>query len=224
MQYTLILGNRVYSGWTLRAWLMLKHVGAEFEARVVPLYTNEFDRFREEYFPARQLPTLVATEDGTQNVIWDSLSITEFLNDRHPEARLWPEDPLARAAARSLCAEMHSGFNALRSNMPVNLKRCYTTFKPDGKTRADIERVCAFWTWAWREFGGEGPYLFGDRFTAADAFFVPVASRFRTYSIDLDSRSRAYADLILRHPATMEFVDAAQSENWVLEHNEFDLE
>jgi glutathione S-transferase len=223
MQYKLVLGNRVYSGWTLRAWLVFKHVGVDFEHEVVPLYTDEFDQFRKDCFPARQLPTLIATEGGNRQVIWDSLSIAEFLNERHPDARLWPDDASMRAAARSLCAEMHSGFKALRSKMPANLKRSYTTFEPDDETLADIQRVCDLWRWAWAEFNSEGPYLFGEYFTAADAFFAPVASRFRTYSIDLDDKSRAYTDLLLRHPATVEFVEAAQSEIWVMEHNEFNM-
>lgn len=224
MQYKLILGNRVYSGWTLRAWLVLKHVCVDFQNEVVPLYTDAFERFRSDCYPARQLPALIAAEAGKRQVIWDSLSITEFLNERHPDAGLWPTDASMRAAARSLCAEMHSGFKALRSCMPVNLKRRYRTFEPDGETLADIQRVCDLWNWAWAEFKCEGPYLFGEHFTAADAFFSPVASRFRTYSIELDDRSRAYVDLLLRHPATVEFYDAARLEVWVMEHNEFNLD
>lgn len=224
MQFKLVLGNRVYSGWSLRAWLVFKHFGMDFEHEVVPLYTDEFEQFRKDCFPARQLPTLIATEASNRQVIWDSLSIVEFLNERHPDAGIWPSDPRMRAAARSLCAEMHSGFKALRSKMPANLKRHYTTFKPDDETLADIERICVLWRWVRTEFNCEGPYLFGENLSAADAFFAPVASRFRTYSIDLDDQSRAYSDLLLRHPATVEFVEAAQSEVWVMEHNEFDLD
>ena len=223
MHYKLILGNRVYSGWTLRAWLMLMQVGVSFEHEVVPLYSGAFDKFRRDCFPARQLPTLISTNSGRRHVVWDSLSITEFLNEQHPEARLWPDDTCMRAAARSLCAEMHSGFKALRSKMPVNLKRTYKTFEPDDETLADIQRVCDLWHWSWAEFNHEGPYLFGEYFTAADAFFAPVASRFRTYGITLDNRSHAYSDVLLRHPATVKFIDAAQSEAWVMEHNEFDM-
>ncbi|WP_422368650.1 glutathione S-transferase [Pelagibius sp.] len=224
MQYKLVMGNRVYSGWSLRAWLVLRQTRHEFQHEVVPLYTEEFDLFRKECFPARQLPALIATEGDTRRIIWDSLSITEFLSERHPDAGLWPEDASMRAAARSLCAEMHSGFKALRAKMPVNLKRHYKSFSPDDETLADIRRICDLWKWAWAESDGEGAYLFGERFTAADAFFAPVVSRFRTYSIDLDDLSNAYCDLLLRHPATAEFIEAAQSETWVMEHNEFNSE
>ena len=224
MQIKLILGNRVYSGWSLRSWLVLKQVGAEFQCTVVPLYTVEFSQFREDCFPARQLPTLIATEGSNRRVIWDSLAITEFLNERHPEARLWPGDASMRAAARSICSEVHSGFKTLRSKMPINLKRRYTNFEPDAETCADIRRVCDLWNWARSEFHQQGPYLFGKYFTAADAFFTPIASRFRTYSIDLDDPSRAYAELLLQYPATIEFIDAAQLESWVMDHNEFSID
>lgn len=222
MHYKLLLGNRVYSGWSLRAWLLFRHFGIDFECDVVPIYTDEFDQFRKDCFPVRQLPALIVTEDDTSRVIWDSLSIAEYLNERHHGAGFWPVDPSMRAAARSLCAEMHSGFRALRSKMPVNLKRQYRSFKPDAETLADIERIRDLWLWTWSEFNSEGPYLFGENFTVADAFFTPVATRFRTYSIELDDRSGAYVDLLLHHPAVTEFCKLAQSEVWVMTHNEFD--
>lgn len=222
--YKLILGNKVYSGWSLRAWLLFKHFEIEFEHQVVPLYTDEFEKFRKDCFPARQLPALLAMQDQGSTIVWDSLSIAEFLHDQHPEAGIWPIDPIQRAAARSLCAEMHSGFKSLRSKMPVNLKRMYKNFRPDPDTLADIERIVILWSWAQSNWGGEGPYLFGNKFTAVDAFFTPVASRFKTYSIDLDDRSRAYMNVLLCHPATEDFYEDAQYESWVMEHNEFDDE
>lgn len=221
MTYTLIMGNRVYSSWSLRAWLMLKAFGIAFEHQVVPLYTPQFERFREEHFPARQVPTLVVSGGGERTLLWDSLSITEFLHERHPAANIWPSDPSARAAARSLCAEMHSGFKALRSTMPMNLKRRYRHFVPDADTRADIERIAELWKWASSSWSN-GPYLFGPSFTAADAYFAPVAARFRTYAIDLDNRSQDYADLLLSHPAATEFYEDAQTETWIMAHNEFE--
>lgn len=222
MDYTLILGNKVYSSWSLRAWLLFKPHNIAFTQRLVPLYTPAFEAFRAERFPARQVPTLLATRGQTTMTIWDSLAIAEFVAEQHPEATIWPSDPTARAAARSLCAEMHAGFQALRSTMPMNLKRRYTNFPPDAETRADIERVLALWTWAKARWGGDGPYLFGACFTAADAFFAPVAARFQTYAIDLDGPSRAYAQALLAQPATVAFHDDAQSETWIMEHNEFD--
>ncbi len=223
MSYKLILGNRRYSGWSLRAWLLFKHFGIDCVHEVVPLYTEEFERFRKDCIPARQLPTLIVTEAGSRQVIWDSLSIVELLNERHPDVGIWPSCHRLRAAARSLCAEVHSGFTALRSKLPVNLDRRYTTFTPDGEAANDIERICGLWNWARTEFQCGGPYLFGENMSAADVFFTPIASRFRTYSIALDDRSRTYADLLLHHPAVVEFVRAAKQEVWKMEHNEFDL-
>ncbi|MBT3659626.1 MAG: glutathione S-transferase [Rhodospirillaceae bacterium] len=224
VQYKLLLGNQVYSGWSLRFGLVFRHFNIDFEHQVVPLYTNEFEQFRKQYFPARQLPALITDEDGDRQVIWDSLSIVEFLSDHHPKLEIWPSDPGMRAAARSLCAEMHSAFKALRSSMPVNLKRNYAAFQPNEEVRSDIQRICALWRWVRELFVSDGPYLFGDTLSAVDAFFAPVASRFRTYSIDLDEQSAAYSNLLLQHPATLEFIEAAQSESWRMEHNEFDLD
>ena len=221
MTYTLIMGNRVYSSWSLRTWLMFRAFDIAFEHQVVPLYTPEFERFREDHFPARQVPTLVMSDGAERTLLWDSLSITEFLHERHRAANIWPSDPSARATARSLCAEMHSGFKALRSTMPMNLKRRYRRFVPDADTRADIERIVGLWRWASSNWSG-GPYLFGRSFTAADAFFSPVASRFRTYAVALDEQSQSYADMLLSHPSTKEFYVDAQTETWVMEHNEFE--
>ena len=222
MHYRLVLGNRVYSGWSLRSWLSFRHFGIDFDHEVVPLYTAAFEAFREDCFPARKLPTLIATEGQRQWVIWDSLAIAEFLCDRHADIAFWPSDPEMRATARSLCAEVHSGFTALRAKMPVNLRRRYSTFTPDDATHADIQRVCELWRWTLSTFECGGPYLFGRDFTVADAFFAPIATRFRTYAIALDDQSEAYGDALLRHPAVVEFTQAAQSETWTMQHNEFD--
>lgn len=224
MHYRLILGNMNYSSWSLRSWLLFEAFGIPFEFQVVPLYTNEFEIFRSEYYPARQVPTLEATDSGRRIVVWDSLSIAEFLNEQHPEARLWPSDLANRAAARSLSAEMHSGFNALRSKLPMNLRRRYARFVPDEDAQADIERIVSLWRWAMSLSAHDGPYLFGNRFTAADAFFAPVAERFQTYSISLDGPSKKYVEAILEHPATASYREMAEAEVWVMEHNEIDID
>jgi len=222
MTYTLILGNRTYSSWSLRTWLLFEPFGIDAAVEVVPLYTEAFEHFRQKRFPARQVPALIVADGDVPTIVWDSLAIAETLHERHPEAGLWPTGPAARAAARSLCAEMHSGFKALRSTMPMNLKRTYRRFAPDADTRADIARIAELWEWAATHWGGNGPYLFGPRFSAADAFFAPVAARFRTYGIALDTSSRAYADRLLGHPAVTAFCADAQAEPWVMAHNEFE--
>jgi len=224
MNYELLLANRVYSGWGLRVWMIFEHFNIGFEHRIVPLYTDEFSQYKRDHFPARQLPALVVTSDDRQQVIWDSLSIIEFLHENHPSADIWPSNSNARAAARSICCEMHSGYKALRSKMPVNLKQHYKSFEPDAETRADIERLQSLWAWARNEFSSQGPYLFGKQFTAADAFFAPVAARFRTYSINLNEHDQAYCDLLLSHKSAIEYVNLAKTEPWVLDHNEFNID
>ncbi|MDX8355820.1 glutathione S-transferase N-terminal domain-containing protein [Cognatiyoonia sp. IB215182] len=147
MEYELFFANKVYSSWGLRVWLLLRHFDIRFKQTVVPLYTSEHSEFEITHSPARQFPTLVVAAPAAQHVIWDSLAISEFLADVHQDKEFWPEDVMVRAAARSLCAEMHSGFKSLRSKMPVNLKRSYRSFQPDEDTQADIDRVCELWAW-----------------------------------------------------------------------------
>jgi len=224
MHYKLIMGNQAYSSWSLRGWLLLRAFDIEFEHEVVPLYVPEWDRFLAEHYPANTVPTLLAGEGDDQVTIWDSLAIAEFLHEQHPEAGIWPRDMRARAAARCLCAEMHSSYVALRSTMPMNVRRDYKTVKADAETRVDIDRIEDLWAWVALKWGGAGPYLYGDRFCAVDAFFAPVASRFRTYNVALKPDSQAYVDALLEHPATQEFYAAGRRETWVLEHVEFDQE
>ena len=127
MRYHLILGNQAYSSWSLRGWLLMKPFAIDFEYEVVALFTPEFDRFLEAYPPANTVPALEVTGDAVEQTLWDSLAIAEYLHERHPEAGIWPADAAARAAARCLCAEMHSSYAALRSNMPMNVRREYKT-------------------------------------------------------------------------------------------------
>ena len=224
MRYHLVMGNQAYSSWSLRGWLLLEAFGIEFDSEVVPLYVSEYREFLDAHFPANTVPTLVVTDGDEKQVIWDSLAIAEFLHERHPEAGIWPSDGDARAAARSLCAEMHSSYTALRSTMPMNLRREYRSFQPNAEAQADIDRILSLWRWARERWGGAGPYLFGAGFCAVDAFYAPVASRFRTYGIALEPESQAYADSLLAHPATRAFYAAGQRESWMLDFNEFDID
>lgn len=159
---------------------------------------------------------------GERAIIWDSLAIAEYLNELHPEVALWPRESSARAAARSLCSEMHSGFKALRSNMPMNLRRHYVDRARDDDTNQDIKRVCDLWHWTMKSWSGDGPFLFGEQFTAVDAFFTPVAARFRTYSVELDDISQAYTETLLSYPFTKAWYADALAETRVFEHCEFD--
>ena len=224
MHYHLIMGNQAYSSWSLRGWLLLQAFGIEFDHEVVPLYVPGYEQFLADNYPANTVPTLQAFDGQEKFTIWDSLAMAEFLHERHPEAGIWPTDKHARAAARSLCAEMHSSYMALRSTMPMNVRRVYKSIKPDAETRRDIDRIEDLWSWAASRWGGVGPYLFGEKFCAVDAFYAPVASRFRTYSVPLKPASQRYADALLNYPAVVEFYEAGMRESWVMEFNEFDQE
>ena len=224
MRYHLIMGNQAYSSWSLRGWLLLKAFGIEFDYEVVPLYVPGYERFLADNYPANTVPALQAFDDPEKSTIWDSLAMAEFLHEQHPEAGIWPTDPHARAAARSLCAEMHSSYMALRSTMPMNVRRVYQSIRPDAVTRRDVDRIEDLWSWAASRWGGAGPYLFGENFCAVDAFYAPVASRFHTYSVSLKPTSQRYADALLNYPAVVEFYEAGMRESWVLDFNEFDQE
>lgn len=224
MQYKLIIGNRAYSSWSLRGWLLLKAFGLDFDYEVVPLYCPEWDEFQKKLYPAATVPTLEVTGADGKFMLWDSLAMAEFLHEQHPRLGYWPDEAPARAAARSLCAEMHSSFIALRSSMPMNVRRVYQTIRADTETQADIDRITGLWAWTRARWGGAGPFLFGAGFGAADAFFAPVASRFRSYSVPLASADQAYVDALLEHPATREFCEAGERESWIMEFNEFDRE
>ena len=222
MRIRLIMGNQAYSSWSLRGWLLLRAFDFDFDHEVVRLYVPEYARFLDEFSPASTVPAL-RVDDGEESfVIWDSLAIAEFLHEQSPAAGIWPADSRARAVARSLSAEMHSSYLSLRNSMPMNVRRQYANIVADAKTQADIDRITALWNWALDNRGGQGPYLFGADFCAADAFYAPVASRFRTYRVPLDERLQDYADALLDHPATREFYAAGIREPWVMECNEFD--
>jgi len=224
MRYKLVMGNQAYSSWSMRGWLLLKPFGIEFDSEVVQLYVPGYQDFIQEYYPAATVPTLRVADGNTRYTLWDSLAIAEFLHERHPRAGIWPADVEARAAARSLCAEMHSSYAALRDSMPMNLRREYRSMTVDDETRRDIARIEALWEWAASRWGGQGPYLFGARFTAVEAFYAPLASRFKTYNVKLSEASQRYADALLDHPATIEFYEAGRRETWIMEQNEYDAD
>ena len=214
-QLELVIGNKNYSSWSLRPWLVLRHFGIPFTECRVPLYKGESKAALLEHSPSGRAPVL---HDGTTTV-WDSLAIIEYLAEIHAEKGIWPVDREARAIARSISAEMHSGFVALRSHLPMN-------FRAQGRIRTlteeaelDVMRVQEIWSSCRREYGKRGEWLFSD-FSAADAMFAPVAIRFIGYGIRCDERGTAYVDSVLGHPALREWMIQAQGEYEIIEDME----
>lgn len=208
---TLIIGNKAYSSWSLRPWLALTHVGVPFDEILVPLRQPDSKARILAHSPAGKVPALRHGE----RVVWDSLAICEYLAETFPAARLWPDDAHARAVARAVSAEMHAGFAALRTTMPMDLKRRAPGEGRSDGTLADIARIAGLWRDARARFGAEGPYLFG-RFSVADCLYAPVVTRFETYGVELDAVCRAYADAVLALPSLRAWTEAARAEPWVL--------
>jgi glutathione S-transferase len=208
MTRILYVGNRNYSSWSIRGSLLLRQSGIDCEEVVIPLDTDEGNAMLERVSPSRRVPVL--HYDGL--VIWDSMAIAEFLHERAPSAGLWPPEPDARAHARSISAEMHSGFSELRAKLPMDI-RAKRKVPISAQARRDIERIEAIWTSCRQLYGAEGDYLFGS-WCAADAMFAPVVSRFRTYGVTLGALAQAYADTVWEWPAFASLVAEAHEEPW----------
>lgn len=213
----IVVANANYSSWSLRAWLAVKATGLPFEEVMIDLDGPETVARIAEHTPAGKVPVLI---DGAVTV-WDSLAIVEYLAEIAPDAGLWPTDRAARAHARSIVAEMHSGFSALRNHFPMNIRRPPAAREATAGAAADIARIAAIWREARATYGAAGPFLFG-RFSAADAFYAPVASRFRTYAIGMGPVESAYIDAIFAHPAMAEWVARGRAETWVIAADEVD--
>ena len=220
MTLKLVIGNKNYSSWSMRPWLALRANNIAFEEVFIPLYTGDADKQRILGFSrAGKVPTLI---DGDVTV-WDSLAIIEYLAERFPEAGLWPEDRADRAYARSISAEMHSGFMALRNECPMNLHRPVRKAALSQDARANIARIQEIWLDCrerQNKLGGKpGPFLFG-AFGAADAMFAPVVYRFRSFAIDVAPKVRAYMDTMLALPAVEEWTKAGLAETLLIDRVE----
>jgi len=213
MALTLVIGNRNYSSWSMRPWIALKASGIAFEEVFIPLYTGDADKQRILSFShAGKVPVLI-DRDIT---VWDSLAIIEYAAERFPEAALWPEDRASRAHARSISAEMHSGFAALRDECGMNLHRPVGAKTLSGPAKLDIARIQEMWTECRERYGKMGPYLFG-AFSGADAMYAPVVHRFRSYAIEVAPPVRAYMEIMLALPAFQEWIRAGLAETLVID-------
>lgn len=207
MKLELVIGNKNYSSWSMRPWVLLRQAQIAFEE--IQLKFDDDTRVIgvEKYSPTRKVPVLLI--DGEP--VWDTLAICETVAELYPQKNLWPGDEKARRVARSACAEMHSGFQALRSRMPMNIRSSHPGKGMTPESRKDIERVVALWTDCRERFGGAGSFLFG-RFSIADAFYAPVVTRFETYAVKLPPVAQAYCEAVRALAAVREWVAAARRE------------
>ena len=208
MSLHLIIGDKRYSSWSLRPWLVLEMTGAPFTDQVIRLNLPDTRENILKYSPTGKVPALQC-EHGT---IIDSLAICEYLVERFPDVDLWPRDVSARAQARSACAQMHSGFMSLRSNMPMDLRQDQALEVIPVDTQADIDRIVALWAECRKAAREDGPFLFG-RPSIADAFFAPVAIRLRTYRVALPDEALAYIETIYQWPAFQRWQRAGLEES-----------
>ncbi len=209
-EYTLIIANKRYSSWSMRGWLAMKLTGVAFDEVVIPLDEDTTAAAIAAHSPSGLVPAL---KHGPR-IVWDSLSIVEYLAELFPGAAFWPEDPEARAFARSVSAEMHSGFRALRSEMPMNIGAAKPGHTYSGDAEADVQRVMQIWRDCLHGFGG-GPFLFGP-VGAADIMFAPVVTRFDTYGIEMDDICRTYAHNVMTWPPVADWCAAAKAESWII--------
>lgn len=213
----LTIGNKAYSSWSLRPWLLMRVLEVPFREVRIPLYRADSKARLLERSAAGKAPAL---RDADLEV-WDSLAICEYIAERAPKA--WPTDERARAVARSVSAEMHSSFPHLRNECEMNLRKTYWGYQPSEGVRAEVERVREIWRGSRETFGRGSPWLFGD-FSIADAMFAPVAMRFVTYGMSLDAEERKYVDAFLELPAMREWITDANRETEVIEPFEKPLE
>ncbi|MGD9863170.1 MAG: glutathione S-transferase [Pseudodonghicola sp.] len=206
MSYDLYIGDRMYSSWSLRGWLMLEKFGLPCRLHMVGLYTGTMAQELAPLAPARLVPVL-RTPEGT--VVGETLAMAETLAERHPEAGLWPADAAARATARWLCAEMATGFTALRGACPMQLQRQYQGFEPSGAVQADLDRLETLWTHARSVSGAQDGWLFG-AYSLADVFYTPVAARLIGYDLPVSASARSYAMRLLSDPAVRSWRAQAQ--------------
>ncbi|MFN5819662.1 MAG: glutathione S-transferase family protein [Novosphingobium sp.] len=212
----LIIGNKNYSSWSLRGWLALKHSGLAFEEIQVPLYGEDWDHRKKEHDEIAPSSGKVPVLWDGDAVVWDSLAIVEYLADRVGRERFWHKADDARAMARSMVAEMHSSYAALRRQCPMNIRRQVLGWESDEDARGDVVRILTLWAEARARFGRGGPFLFGT-FSAADIFYAPIVSRFMTYGIGVPGFALAYMEAIWEHEWLQAWVAAAEEEDWVIE-------
>ena len=209
MALTIVIANKTYSSWSFRPYILMRHFDIPFAEIVIPLRQETTTAAILRHTPSGKCPVL--EDDGL--AVWDSLAIIEYLAEAYPDIGIWPADKAARAMARSIAAEMHSGFMGIRAHLPMNMRRAVEARALTPEAGADSVRIEAAWREARRRFGTGGAFLFG-AFSAADAMFAPIVSRFHTYDVPVSSESRAYMDAMMALPAWQDWQTGAAEEGW----------
>lgn len=212
----LIIGNKNYSSWSMRGWLAVKQSGLHFEEITVPILGEHWNKQKQEMGDVQPSSGKVPILWDGETVIWDSLAILEYCADKVGRDRFWPKDESARGMARSMVTEMHSSFSALRSDLPMNVRRRVQLENISDQAKHDIVRILGLWAEARARHGKAGPFLFGT-YGAADIFFAPVVSRFMTYGIGVPGFAQSYMQAMWEHAWTQEWIGAAEEEQWVIE-------
>ncbi|MGI3902585.1 MAG: glutathione S-transferase family protein [Janthinobacterium lividum] len=209
MTLQLYIGNKAYSSWSLRPWILLKHFGVPFDETVIPMYRPETRAEMLAIGPTGKVPVL---HDGGI-VVSESLAIIEFIAESFPDRPIWPSDRAARALARAMSSEMHAGFMNLRQTCPTNFRRAPKAIPISPEVRADVDRIEAVWADARARFGHDGPFLFG-AFSAADAMYAPVVNRLHAYAIPVRPETRAYMEAVMALPAWQSWIAGGEAEPW----------
>jgi glutathione S-transferase len=204
---TLVIGNKNYSSWSMRPWVLMKQLGIEFDEKKLRFHSREWDAEIERWSPSRLVPVLWRGE----HAVWDTLAIAEALHEWYPDKGVWPRDAAARAFARSTAAEMHSGFRDLRSNMPMNIRASHPGKGMKPEVQANIDRIEQLWAQARKRFGSGGPFLFG-AFSAADAMYAPVVMRFKTYAVKIAPETQRYCEAMHGAPGLRAWIEEALQE------------
>ncbi|NQZ08585.1 MAG: glutathione S-transferase family protein [Algicola sp.] len=213
MALTLILGNKNYSSWSLRPWILLKMLDIPFDEIVVPLYGPDSKEKLLQYSPKGQVPVL----KDFDLTVWDSLAIMEYIAESFPDKKAWPQDKADRANARSISAQMHSSFDAIRNTLPMNCKKQMKFTDISADLQQDIDEVCAIWQHCLSQSNGD--FLFGE-FSIADAMYAPVVLRFDSYGIEVGQLQQAYIDTMLALPGMQQWIEAGKAEEWAIEQAE----
>ncbi len=219
MTYELAIGDRTYSSWSLRGWLLFDPFNIPVRVCSARMYSPEFKALLADFAPARLVP---AMKTPAGDVVYETLAMAETLAETHPDTDFWPQEPAARAFARSISAEMHSGFGALRSACTMNLRCAFQGFQPDVAVLADLARIEFLWSLARDRFGASGPWLFGD-WSVADVFFAPVATRIATYQLPVGKLAQTYVAAHLGHPSLRRWRALGVAENYIQPGYDLDL-